>query len=141
MNVTVLIFGIAFLAGSAILILGWELSGRWAFLSSRAQRRLQEAETPELHEQAFDRLPAGSLGRKIAEAGWPLSVTQFRLGSLGLGLLAVLLCWKFFVPGLPALEPFDRDKLERFYVGLGRFVPDDVRNGFRSRLALLQGSR
>ena len=40
MNVTVLIFGIAFLAGSAILVLGWELSGRWAFLSSRAQRRL-----------------------------------------------------------------------------------------------------
>jgi hypothetical protein len=96
MNVTVLIFSIAFLAGAAMLVLGWEVSGRWAFLSSRAQRRLQQAETPELHEQAFDRLPAGSLGRKIAEAGWPLSITQFRLGSLGLGFLAALLCWKFF---------------------------------------------
>jgi Flp pilus assembly protein TadB len=103
MNVTVLIFSIAFLAGAAMLVLGWEVSGRWAYLSSRAQRRLQQAETPELHEQAFDRLPAGSLGRKIAETGWPLSITQFYLGSLGLGFLAALLCWKFFVPGLPAL--------------------------------------
>ena len=103
MNVTVLIFSIAFLAGSAILVLGWELSGRWAFISSRAQRRLQQAETPELREQAFDRLPAGSLGRKIAEAGWPLTAFQFQLASLGLGLLGALLAWKFFVPGLPAL--------------------------------------
>ena len=103
MNVTGLIFMIAFLAGAAILVLGWELSGRWAFLSSRAQRRLQQAETPELHEQAFDRLPAGSLARKIAEAGWPLTVFQFRLGSLALGFLGAVLSWKFFVPGLPAL--------------------------------------
>ena len=103
MNVTGLIFMIAFLAGTAMLVLGWEVQGRWAFLSSRAQRRLQQAETPVLREQEFSRLPAGSLGRRIAEAGWPLSILQFRLGSLGLGFLGALLAWKFFVPGLPAL--------------------------------------
>ncbi|MFA5872723.1 MAG: hypothetical protein WC832_02040 [Anaerolineales bacterium] len=103
MNVTSLIFLIAFLAGTAMLVLGWELKGRWAFLSSRAQRRLQQAETPVLRDQAFERLPAGSLGRRISEAGWPLTVLQFRLGSLGLGLVGALLAWKFFVPGLPAL--------------------------------------
>ena len=82
MNVTVLIFGIAFLAGTAILVLGWELSGRWAFLSSRAQRRLQEAETPELHEQAFDRLPAGSLGRKTVLPGWLYHTARLTAANL-----------------------------------------------------------
>ena len=104
MNVTGLIFSIAFLAGAAILILGWELSGRWAFLSSRAQRRLQEAETPELHEQAFDRLPAGSLGTQDRR-GWLAALRRpiLRWEAWAWVCWVALLCWKFFVPGLPAL--------------------------------------
>ena len=103
LNITVLILLIAGLSAAAVLTLGWELSGRWAFLSSRAQRRLQKAETPLQAEAALVRLPAGSLERKLAEAGWTLSKTQFYLASLALGLAGAALAWRFFVPGLPAL--------------------------------------
>ena len=86
----------------AALVLGWQLSGRRAFLSSHTQARLQQAEAPLQQGQALDRLPAGSLGRRLLEAGWPLTVLQFRLGCVGLGLTGTLLAWRFFVPGLPA---------------------------------------
>ena len=103
MNMTSLIFLISFLAAVLMLLLGWEFSGRWDFLSSRTQRRLQQAETPILQEETFTRLPAGSLKRRLLEAGWHLTETQLRLGSLGLGLAGALLSWRFFLPGLPAL--------------------------------------
>ena len=103
MNMTSLIFLISFLAAVIALLLGWEFSGRWDFLSSRTQRRLQQAETPILQEETFTRLPAGSLKRRLLEAGWHLTETQFHLGSLGLGLGGSLLSWRFFLPGLPAL--------------------------------------
>jgi Flp pilus assembly protein TadB len=103
MNITSLILFISALAGCIALLIGWELSGRWAFLSSRAQRRLMEAETPLQPEAALVRLPAGSLERKLAEAGWTLSKTQFFLASITLGLVSAALAWRFFVPGLPAL--------------------------------------
>ncbi len=86
-----------------VLIIGWEISGRWALLSSRAQRRLQKAETPIAQEDSLLHLPAGSLERKLLEAGLPWSTFQFRLGSLVLGLAGIFLAWQFFVPGLPAL--------------------------------------
>jgi Flp pilus assembly protein TadB len=103
MNITSLILFISALAGCIALLIGGELSGRWAFLSSRAQRRLMEAETPLQPEAALVRLPAGSLERKLAEAGWTLSKTQFFLASITLGLVSAALAWRFFVPGLPAL--------------------------------------
>ena len=103
MNMTSLILFISALAAAITLLLGWELSGRWAFLSSRAQRRLAQAETPLQPEAALVRLPAGSLERKLAEAGWSLSKGQFQLASLALGLAGTFLAWRFFVPGLPAL--------------------------------------
>jgi Flp pilus assembly protein TadB len=103
MNMTNLIILISFLAAAIALLLGWELSGRWDFLSSRTQRRLQQAETPLLREEIFTRFPAGSLQRNLLEAGWKVSETQFRLGSIGIGLAGALLSWRFFLPGLPAL--------------------------------------
>jgi Flp pilus assembly protein TadB len=103
MNMTNLIFLISFLAAAIAMLIGWEVSGRWDFLSSRTQRRLRQAETPLLHEETFTRLPAGSLKRRLLEAGWHLSDTQFRLGSIGIGLAGALLSWRFFLPGLPAL--------------------------------------
>jgi Flp pilus assembly protein TadB len=103
MNPTIQMALISVLAAGATLILAWQFTGRWAFLSSRTQARLQQAETPVMKEDVISRLPAGSLGRKLAEAGWSLSVTQFRLASLGLGLAGTLLAWRFFLPGLPAL--------------------------------------
>jgi Flp pilus assembly protein TadB len=103
MNLTSIILIISFLASAIALILGWEFSGRWAFLSSRTQARLAQAETPIQKEEALSRLPAGSLERKLAEAGWRLTKTQFRLAGIGLGLTGALLAWRFFIPGLPAL--------------------------------------
>jgi Flp pilus assembly protein TadB len=103
MNMTNLIILISFLAAAIALLLGWELSGRWDFLSSRTQRRLQQAETPLLREEIFTRFPAGSLQRNLLEAGWKISETQFRLGSIAIGLAGTLLSWRFFLPGLPAL--------------------------------------
>jgi tight adherence protein B len=91
------------LAGLIVLILGWETSGRWAFLSTRAQRRLQQAETPIAQEDSLLHLPSGSLERKLLEAGLAWSAFQFRLGSLVLGLAGTFLAWQFFIPGLPAL--------------------------------------
>jgi len=103
MNMTTLIFMISALAAVIALLIGWEVAGRWDFLSSRTQRRLQQAETPLLKEDTFARLPKGSLKRNLLEAGWNVSETQFRLGSIGLGLVGALLAWRFFLPGLPAL--------------------------------------
>ena len=82
---------IAALAGSVALFLGWEFSGRWEFLSSRAQRRLAQAETPILQESTLDHLPAGSLERRLREAGWRFTPLQFRAGSLLLGLVGIAL--------------------------------------------------
>jgi hypothetical protein len=60
---------ISSLASLIVVVWGWESSGRWALLSTRAQRRLQQAETPILQEDSLLRLPAGSLERKLLEAG------------------------------------------------------------------------
>jgi Flp pilus assembly protein TadB len=103
MNMTSLIFLISFLAATVALLVGWELVGRWDFLSSRTQRRLQRAESPRPQADSLPRLPAGSLPRSLGEAGWKISTAQFRLGSIGLGLVGTLLSWRFFLPGLPAL--------------------------------------
>jgi Flp pilus assembly protein TadB len=103
MTLTGFILVIASLAGIAALLLGWELSGRWEFLSSQAQRRLAQAETPILQEGTLDHLPAGSLERRLREAGWRFTPLQFRAGCLLIGLMGVALCWQFFIPGLPAI--------------------------------------
>jgi tight adherence protein B len=86
-----------------VLILGWETSGRWAFLSTRAQRRLQQAEIPLAQKESLLHLPAGSLERKLLEAGIHWSAFQFRLCSILLGITGIFLAWQFFIPGLPAL--------------------------------------
>ena len=69
MNPTIQMALISALAAGATLILAWQFTGRWAFLSSRTQARLQQAETPVMKEDVICRLPAGSLGRKLVEAG------------------------------------------------------------------------
>ena len=102
MNIATLILTIAGGAAFAALLLGWQLVGRWALLSSRTQRRILEAEAPDLKIQAL-RLSASSLERRLVEANIAMSATQFRLGSLGLGLAGALIAWAFFIPGLPAL--------------------------------------
>ncbi len=99
-HLTLLISGLVSLI---TLLLGWETSGRWAFLSTRAQRRLRQAETPIAQEDSLLHLPAGSLERRLLEAGLGWSAFQFRLGSLLLGLAGTFLAWQFFVPGLPSI--------------------------------------
>jgi Flp pilus assembly protein TadB len=94
---------IACLIAVITLMIAWQLSGHWAFLSSRTQSRLHAAERPVLREASLSQLPAGSLAWKLSGSGWPLSVSQFRLGSLGIGLAGMLLAWRFFLPGLPAV--------------------------------------
>jgi Flp pilus assembly protein TadB len=103
MDMTSLILLISFLVAVAAVIMGWEITGRWDFLSSRTQRRLQQANTPLQLEDTFALLPAASLKRRLLEAGWKVGEMQFRLGSLGLGLAGALVTWRFFLPGLPAL--------------------------------------
>ena len=103
MNQTLQMAVISSLIAVITVIIAWQFTGHWAFLSSRTQSRLQQAERPVLKEDLLSRLPAGSLAHKLAEAGWSLSVVQFRLASLGLGLAATLLAWRFFLPGLPAV--------------------------------------
>jgi Flp pilus assembly protein TadB len=103
MDMTSLILLIASTAAVAAVLLGWEITGRWDFLSSRTQRRLQQANTPLQLEDKFTTLPAASLKRRLLEAGWKVGEIQFRLGSLALGLAGALLSWRFFLPGLPSL--------------------------------------
>lgn len=103
MDMTGLILLISFLVMVAAALAGWEVSGRWDFLSSRTQRRLQEANTPLMNEAAFNHLPINSLKRRLLEAGWKLSPGQFWMGSLAMGLIGTVLSWRFFLPGLPAL--------------------------------------
>lgn len=103
MDLTDNILLISTLVAVISLLVGWESIGRWEFLSSHAQRRLQQAETPVVHSGSLENLPIGSLARKLAESGWKISSWQFGLGSLMLGLISCGLCWTLFLPGLPAL--------------------------------------
>src|SRR5258706_11992820 len=98
-----MIFLISSVVAFMVLIWGWETSGRWAWLSSRAQRRLQKAETPIAQEDSLLHVPVGSLERRLLEAGLAWSTLQFRFASLVLGLSGTFLALQFFVPGLPAL--------------------------------------
>jgi len=99
---TILILLIAALIAGIVLVLGWEISGRWAYLSSRTVRRLKDSDSVERVE-ALAALPKASLEHKLLEANWSLSPGQFRLLTTGLGLAGTLLAWAFFIPGLPAL--------------------------------------
>lgn len=93
---------IAGLAAAAVLILGWEVSGRWAYLRSRTVRRLADAEAIEFVEALSD-LPKTSLQHQLMEAGFQISSLQFVLAATGAGVSGALLAWMFFIPGLPAL--------------------------------------
>jgi Flp pilus assembly protein TadB len=103
MNITTLILTIS--AGAALIatVFGWNAIGRWAWLSSRTQRRILEAETPDQHRESALRLPANTQERKLVEANIGMNALQFRMASLGLGLAGALISWFFFIPGLPAL--------------------------------------
>jgi len=103
MNLNTLMFAIPLLAGTVALVVGWELAGRRTRLAGQARSRLQQAETPILQESALEQLPAGSLERKLLEAGWKLSPFQFRLVSILLGLGGAAFAWSFFLPGIPAV--------------------------------------
>ena len=85
-----------------VVLIAWELSGRWAYLTSRSARRLHAAETVEFVDGLAD-LPRGSLKYKLMEAQVNLSSIQFYLLTLGIGVTGTLLSWAFFIPGLPAL--------------------------------------
>jgi hypothetical protein len=93
---------IAGIVTSIILLIAWELSGRWVYLTSRSARRLHAAETVEFVEGLTD-LPKGSLKYKLLEAQVTLTPVQFSLIALGLGVIGTLLSWTFFIPGLPSL--------------------------------------
>ena len=110
MDLTTTMFLIAGVVMVIVLLIGWEVSGRWAYLTSRSARRLQEAEMLEAQDEldidpsnpqpAFSRR---SLARRLNEADIHLSSIQFILASILLAVSGVLLSWVLFIPGLPAI--------------------------------------
>ncbi len=102
MDMMTTIFLIAGIVLLIVALIGWELSGRWAYLMSRSARRLREAEMVDFVEGLSD-LPRGSLQYRLREAQVELTPTQFVLLALGLGVAGFLLSWAIFVPGLPSL--------------------------------------
>jgi hypothetical protein len=102
MDLMTTIYLIAGIITSIVIIIAWELSGRWVYLTSRSARRLHDADTVEFVEGLAD-LPKGTLKYKLVEAEVNLSTTQFYLLVIGLGISGVLLSWAFFIPGLPSL--------------------------------------
>ncbi len=102
MDMMTTILLIAAIVLSIVVLIGWEVSGRWAYLMSRSARRLRDAETIEFVEGLSD-LPRGSLQYRLREAQVELTPTQFVLLALGLGIAGALLSWAFFIPGLPSL--------------------------------------
>ena len=102
MDLMTTIYLIAGIVVSIVIVIAWELSGRWVYLTSRSARRLHDAETVELVEGLAD-LPKGTLKYKLMEAHINLSTNQFYLLAIGLGITGILLSWVFFIPGLPSL--------------------------------------
>ena len=102
MDVVTTIYLIAGIVVTIVIIIAWELSGRWIYLTSRSARRLHAAETVELVEELSE-LSKGTLKYKLMEAHVNLSTTQFYLLSIGMGITGVFLSWLFFIPGLPSL--------------------------------------
>ena len=92
----------------AAILIGWELSGRWAYLTSRGLRHLHAADTPDWADD-FPAADPASLGRtahlnrRLKEAGLRLTPLEYVAISVGLGIGGSLLAWALFVPGLPAL--------------------------------------
>lgn len=102
MDITTTIYLIAGIVGTTIILLGWEISGRMAYLLSRSARRLHEVESLE-HLDGSAHVPIGSLAYRLIEAQVKLTPTQFGLLSMSLGVFGVLFSWIFFIPGFPAL--------------------------------------
>ena len=102
MDLMTTIYLIAGTIVSIVIIIAWELSGRWVYLTSRSARRLHDAETVELVEGLAD-LPKGTWKYKLMEAHLNLSTNQFYLLAIVLGITGILLSWVFFIPGLPSL--------------------------------------
>ncbi len=102
MDIDTTIFLIAGVITVIVLLLGWELSGRWVYLTSSSARRLQNAEAVEYLE-GLSALPKGTLLYRLVEAQVSLTPTQFVLLAIFLGVAGSLLCWVLFFPGLPSL--------------------------------------
>lgn len=102
MNLTLLLGLICASIAAIVIVLVWEISGRWAYLTSRSVRRLHEAETLD-SEMLIDAYPQKSLRRKLAEANIRLTPVQFFLMACVIGLGGAFASWIFFVPGLPSL--------------------------------------
>jgi tight adherence protein B len=93
------------IAGVVMIIVGfiaWEISGRWVYLTSRNVRRLKKADANQ-YDEGMAELPQNSIRYKLKEAHINLSPLQFYFIAAGLGILGALLCWTFFITGLPAL--------------------------------------
>jgi len=102
MGLTTIIILITGIVISTVLITGWELSGRWAYLTSRSARRLQDAESIEYLE-GLSAIPKGTLKYRLVEAQMNITPPQFVLLALTLGFTGMLLSWVAFIPGLPSL--------------------------------------
>lgn len=102
MDPTTIILLITAIVISAVMITGWELSGRWAYLTSRSARRLQDAESIEYLE-GLSAIPKSTLKYRLVEAQVNITPHQFVLLALILGLSGMLLSWVVFIQGLPSL--------------------------------------
>ena len=108
MDLMTTLYLIVVLVMLAAILIGWELSGRWAYLTSRGLRHLHAADTPDWDDD-FPDAGSASLGRmahlnrRLKEAGLRLTPVEYVAISVGLGIGGSLLAWALFVPGLPAL--------------------------------------
>lgn len=92
---------ISLLAAVIVLVAGWEVAGRAAYMRSRSARLLAQAN--EAIEDEPLTLPEESWEGQLQSAGLDLTPVQFALGCVLVGLVVTALVWMLFVPGVPAL--------------------------------------
>lgn len=100
LTLPVLIYSLAAAAALLVFPVAWKTLAHPAWLFSRTSRRLRQADTPETENSPQASIQ--SMERRLREAGLPFSTLQFRLASLGLGAIGILIAWWLFLPGLPA---------------------------------------
>jgi len=102
MDLTTTLFLITGIIMVIVVIIVWEVSARWVYLTSRSIRRLRDADSFALTEGLAD-LPRDSLKYRLREAQINLTPIHLFLLAFGLGITGALVSWAFFIPGLPAL--------------------------------------
>jgi hypothetical protein len=109
MNISLILFLIALLAGVLVFFLGVTLAGGAGLFRTHPQRALGAAEKPApRNEDEAAALPPDprdlqGLARQLVEADLKIPVRRFIWLSVGLGLAGAAAGWIFFIPGVPSI--------------------------------------